>query len=414
MIVRPFRALRPRKEFASKVAVKPYDVISSEEARRVVLANPLAFYKVTKPEVNFEKLVDSDSPEALETAKNNLQEYIEKGIFFLEDRECFYVYKQIAHDHVQTGLVATFSVKEYLESKIKRHELTRKDKEEERIKHIEYLRAQTGLVFLVYRSNEQLHNLLDLAMQVQPEYDFVDEDGVRQIIYVVSEPSLIKQIKQEFEKLTALYIADGHHRAAAAVKVAEKMSRQNPNHTGFEEYNYFAAAAFPHDQVKIYDYNRIIKDLNGLTEEQFLEAIQNSFIVEKASIQPYKPREKHEFGMFFSNGWYRLKVKNSVLSKVGSDPIASLDVSILQNEILDKILGIKDPRTDKRIDFIGGVHGLKVLEDYVKNKGWAVAFALYPTSVDEMMMVSDAGFIMPPKSTWFEPKLKCGLFVHLI
>ncbi len=414
MIVRPFRALRPKKEFVSKVAVKPYDVISSEEARQVVLANPLAFYKVTKPEVNFEKSVEPSSLEALEIAKNNLQRYIEEGILFQEDRECFYIYKQIARDHEQTGLVATFSVREYLESKIKRHELTRKDKEEERVKHIEHLRAQTGLVFLVYRSNERLRELLDSVTRTQPEYDFVDEDGVRQIVHIVKDLSLIERIKHEFEKLSALYIADGHHRASAAVKVAEKMAQQNPNHTGLEEYNYFVAAAFPHDQVRIYDYNRVVRDLNGLTEEQFLKALQHSFVVEKVSNQPYKPKEKHEFGMFLSGNWYKLKVRESVLNRVSSDPILTLDVSILQHEVLDKILGIKDPRTDKRIDFIGGIHGLKALEDYVKNKGWAVAFALYPPSVDEMMRVSDAGLIMPPKSTWFEPKLKCGLLVHLI
>ncbi|WP_448523707.1 DUF1015 domain-containing protein [Pseudothermotoga sp.] len=414
MTVRPFKALRPKKDFAARVAVKPYDVISSEEARKIVLSNPLAFYKVTKPEVNFDKLVDPSSDEALEVAKRNLQKYKEDGIFFQEGQDCFYIYKQISHDHTQTGLVATFSAREYLESKIKKHELTRKDKEEERVKHIEYLRAQTGLVFLFYRAERRLNELLDSLTQTEPEYDFVDEDGVRQIVYVVKDRSKVKEIERAFQEVSCFYIADGHHRAAAAVRVAERMASQNPNHTGLEEYNYFVGVVFPHDQLRIYDYNRIVKDLNGLTVDQFLDSLRRAFIVETAPVQPYKPRERHEFGMFLGNVWYRLKVKDSVLHEIKNDPTASLDVSILQREVLDKILNIKDPRTDKRIDFVGGVHGLNALEDHVLRKGWAVAFALYPTSIEELMNVSDAGLTMPPKSTWFEPKLKSGLFVHLI
>ena len=414
MTVRPFRALRPKKDFVARVAVKPYDVVSSEEARKIVLSNPLAFYKVTKPEVNFDEPVDPSSDEALEVAKRNLQRYTEDGILFQDDQDCFYVYRQISHDHTQTGLVATFSVREYLESKIKKHELTRKDKEEERVKHIEYLGAQTGLVFLFYRAEGRLNELLDSITQAEPEYDFVDEDGVRQIVYVVKDRSKIEEIERAFEEVSAFYIADGHHRAAAAVTVAQRMASRNPNHTGLEEYNYFVGVVFPHDQLKIYDYNRIVKDLNGLTADQFLNRLERVFNVEVAPVRPYRPKEKHEFGMFLNNVWYRLKVKDSVLHEVKTDPTAILDVSILQREVLDKILNIKDPRRDKRIDFVGGVHGLNALEDYVLIKGWAVAFALYPTSIEELMNVSDAGLIMPPKSTWFEPKLKSGLFVHLI
>lgn len=414
MVVKPFRALRPRSEFAAKVAVKPYDVISSEEARKVVLLNPLAFYRVTKPEVNFDRPVDPTSEEALEVAKRNLQKYIEDGIFFQEDRDCYYIYRQISHDHTQTGLVATFSAREYIDSKIKKHELTRKDKEEERVKHIEYLRAQTGLVFLFYRSNQKIDSLIESFTDQEPEYDFVDEDGVRQIVYVVKDRAAVEQIKRAFEEVPVLYIADGHHRAAAAVRVAERMASRNLNHTGMEEYNYFVGVLFPHSHLKIYDYNRVVKDLNGLNVEEFLNRLSQAFIVEKAPAQPYKPKEKHEFGMFLANTWYRLKVKDEMLKRVESDPTATLDVSILQREVLDRILNIKDPRTDKRIDFVGGIHGLNVLEDYVLNKGWAVAFALYPTSLEELMNVADANLIMPPKSTWFEPKLKSGLFVHLI
>ncbi|KAF2958058.1 hypothetical protein AS159_06655 [Thermotoga sp. Ku-13t] len=414
MVVKPFRALRPRREFAVKVAVKPYDVISSEEARKVVLSNPLAFYRVTKPEVNFDRPVDPSSEEALEVAKRNLKRYIEDGIFFQEDQDCFYIYRQISHDHTQTGLVATFSAREYIDSKIKKHELTRKDKEEERVKHIEYLRAQTGLVFLFYRSNQKVDSLIESLTDQEPEYDFVDEDGVRQIVYIVKNRAVVEQIKRAFEEVPVFYIADGHHRAAAAVRVAERMVSRNPNHTGMEEYNYFVGVVFPHSHLKIYDYNRVVKDLNGLSVEKFLNRLSQAFIVEKAPAQPYRPKEKHEFGMFLANTWYRLKVKDEILKQIESDPTATLDVSILQREVLDKILNIKDPRTDKRIDFVGGIHGLNALEDYVLNKGWAVAFALYPTSLEELMSVADANLIMPPKSTWFEPKLKSGLFVHLI
>lgn len=414
MVVKPFRALRPRSEFAAKVAVKPYDVISSEEARKVVLSNPLAFYRVTKPEVNFDRPVDPSSEEALEVAKRNLQKYIEDGIFFQEDQDCFYIYRQISHDHTQTGLVATFSAREYIDSKIKKHELTRKDKEEERVKHIEYLRAQTGLVFLFYRSNQKIDSLIESFTEQEPEYDFVDEDGVRQIVYTVKDKAAVEQIKRAFEEVPVFYIADGHHRAAAAVRVAERMASRNPNHTGMEEYNYFVGVVFPHTHLRIYDYNRVVKDLNGLSVEEFLNRLSQAFIVEKAPAQPYRPKEKHEFGMFLANTWYRLKVKDEVLKRVESDPTATLDVSILQREVLDKILNIKDPRTDKRLDFVGGIHGLNALEGYVLNKGWAVAFALYPTSLEELMSVADANLIMPPKSTWFEPKLKSGLFVHLI
>jgi len=414
VVVKPFRALRPRREFAAKVAVKPYDVISSEEARKIVLSNPLAFYRVTKPEVNFERPVDPASEEALEVAKRNLRKYIEDGIFFQEDQDCFYIYRQISHDHTQTGLVATFSAREYIDSKIKKHELTRKEKEEERVKHIEYLRAQTGLVFLFYRSNQKIDSLIESFTDQEPEYDFVDEDGVRQTIYAVRDRAAVEQIKQAFEEVPVFYIADGHHRAAAAVRVAERMASRNPSHTGMEEYNYFVGVVFPHSHLKIYDYNRVVKDLNGLNVEEFLNRLGQAFVVEKAPAQPYKPKEKHEFGMFLANTWYRLKVKDEILKRVESDPTATLDVSILQREVLDKILNIKDPRTDKRIDFVGGIHGLSALEDYVLNKGWAVAFALYPTSLEELMSVADANLIMPPKSTWFEPKLKSGLFVHLI
>lgn len=409
MIVRPFMALRPKKEFVQKVAVKPYDVISSQDAKKVLQNNPYSFYKVTKPEVNFDEPIEPSSEQALEVAKKNLQWFIDSKIFF-QDRESFYIYKQVAKDHTQIGLVATFSVDEYLSNRIKKHELTRKDKEEERAKHIYYLRAQTGPVFLMYRSTEEIDNFIENLAQGEAEYDFVDEDGVRQIVYVIQKQEIIEKIKTLFGKIDSFYIADGHHRAASAVRVAQTLRQENKAIT--EESNFFLAVVFPHKHLRIYDYNRVVKDLNGMSWQEFLSKVGKVFDISISAEGMYKPKMKHEFGMYLNGTWYRLMLKKAFIDD--SDPIKSLDVSILQERILDQILGIKDPRTDKRIDFIGGIHGLKALQDYVDKKGWAVAFSLYPTSIEDLMKVSDSGKIMPPKSTWFEPKLKSGLFVHLI
>lgn len=409
MIVRPFMALRPKKEFAQKVAVKPYDVISSQDAKKVLQNNPYSFYKVTKPEVNFDEPIEPSSEQALEVAKKNLQWFIDSKIFF-QDRESFYIYKQVAKDHTQIGLVATFSVDEYLSNRVKKHELTRKDKEEERAKHIYYLRAQTGPVFLMYRSSEEIDSFIENLAQGEAEYDFLDEDGVRQIVYVIQKQEIIEKIKTLFSRIDSFYIADGHHRAASAVRVAQILRQENKVVT--EECNFFLAVVFPHRHLRIYDYNRIVKDLNGMSWQEFLSRIGKVFDISISTEGMYKPKVKHEFGMYLNGTWYRLMLKKAFIDD--SDPIKSLDVSILQEHILDQILGIKDPRTDKRIDFIGGIHGLKALQDYVDKKGWAVAFSLYPTSIEDLMKVSDSGKIMPPKSTWFEPKLKSGLFVHLI
>lgn len=411
MIVKPFMALRPKKEFAQKVAAKPYDVISSEDAKKVAQNNEYTFYKVTKPEVNFDMQIEPSSEIALEAAKKNLQWFVDSGVFF-QDRESFYIYKQIAKDHTQIGLVATFSVDEYLSDKIKKHELTRKDKEEERAKHIYYLRAQTGPVFLMYRSSQEIDGYIENLAQGEAEYDFVDEDGVRQVVYVIQDKKIIEKIKTLFDKVDGFYIADGHHRAASAVRVAQLLRKENKTHTGNEEYNFFLAVLFPHKHLRIYDYNRVVKDLNGMSEREFLSKIEKIFDVSISKEGIYKPKMKHEFGMYLNRTWYRLVLRKELVDD--SDPIKALDVSVLQEHVLDRILGIKDPRTDKRIDFVGGVHGLQALQDYIDKKGWAVAFSLYPTSIEDLMKISDSGKIMPPKSTWFEPKLKSGLFVHLI
>lgn len=411
MIVKPFMALRPKKEFAQKVAAKPYDVISSEDAKKVAQNNEYTFYKVTKPEVNFDMQIEPSSEIALEAAKKNLQWFVDSSVFF-QDRESFYIYKQIAKDHTQIGLVATFSVDEYLSDKIKKHELTRKDKEEERAKHIYYLRAQTGPVFLMYRSSQEIDGYIENLAQGEAEYDFVDEDGVRQVVYVIQDKKIIEKIKTLFDKVDSFYIADGHHRAASAVRVAQLLRKENKTHTGNEEYNFFLAVLFPHKHLRIYDYNRVVKDLNGMSEREFLSKIEKIFDVSISKEGIYKPKMKHEFGMYLNRTWYRLVLRKELVDD--SDPIKALDVSVLQEHVLDRILGIKDPRTDKRIDFVGGVHGLQALQDYIDKKGWAVAFSLYPTSIEDLMKISDSGKIMPPKSTWFEPKLKSGLFVHLI
>ncbi len=412
MIVRPFRAIRPRKEFAAKVASKPYDVISSDEARKILKTNPHSFYQINKPEVNFDEPVEPSDDRALEVAKRNLEKMMEEKIFVQDDEPLFYVYKQVAHDHTQIGIVATFSVDEYLSNKIKKHELTRKDKEDERVKHILYLRAQTGPVFLMYKSAEHIDRLIVEESFKEPEYDFVDEDGIRQMVYVVKDKSKIDAIKKAFETVDSFYIADGHHRAAAAVRAALVLRGQKGNYTGEEEFNYFLAVLFPHTYLRIYDYNRVVKDLNGLSADKFLEALREKFKVTEAIEKPYKPKKRHEFGMYLAGKWYVLEMKEEFIDV--ADPIKSLDVSLLQENLLSPVLGIRDPRTDKRIDFVGGVHGLKALEEYVDKKAWAVAFAMYPTSLDELMKVSDSGNIMPPKSTWFEPKLKSGLFIHAI
>ncbi len=412
MIVRPFKAVRPKREFAARVAAKPYDVIDSDEARKIFKINPYSFYQINKPEVNFDEPIESSDERALQAAKANLERMIGEGIFIKDEEPLFYVYKQVSPDHTQIGLVATFSVDEYLSNKIKKHELTRKDKEDERVKHILHLRAQTGPVFLFYKSAEEIDGMITEETTKEPEYDFYDEDGIRQMIYVVRNKSKIEAIKKSFEAVESFYIADGHHRAAAAVRSALTLREKQGNYSGEEEFNYFLAVLFPHTHLRIYDYNRVVKDLNGLNAESFIKALQEKFEIKEAQQKPYKPTKRHEFGMYFQNKWYVLRIKEEVIDTL--DPIKSLDVSLLQEHVLSPILGIKDPRTDKRIDFIGGVHGLKALEDYVDKNGWAVAFAMYPTSIEELIKVSDFGKIMPPKSTWFEPKLKSGLFIHTI
>ncbi|RDI91855.1 hypothetical protein Ob7_04697 [Thermosipho africanus Ob7] len=412
MVVRPFRGLRPRKDMIDKVAAKPYDVVSTEEARKEAERNPYTFYKVTRPEINFDGEVDTHSDEVILKGKEVLENFQKEGVMILEDKPAIYVYKEEWKGYSQIGIYATFSTQEYREGKIKKHELTRKDKEDERARHVKLMQAHTGPVFLMYRSRPEIDQLIIKHTTKEPEYDYTDESGIHHTLWVVKDENEIKEIVDAFKSVDAFYIADGHHRAAAAARAAEELAKENPNHTGEEEYNFFLAVLFPHSQLHILDYNRVVKDLNGNSKEEFLKKISAKFDIEDAPNSPFKPEKKHEFGMYLDGKWYKLSVKEGTFDK--NDVVSSLDVAILQNNLLNPILGIENPRTDKRINFVGGIKGVEELQRLVDSGEYTVAFALYPTSIEELLQVADEGKIMPPKSTWFEPKLKSGIIVHLM
>ncbi len=411
MVVRPFKAVRPRKDMVSKIAARPYDVVSEEQAKEAAKNNPYIFYKLTRPEINFEEKRSTTDPEVLEAGRKHLEWLIKEGYIIQEDKPAIYIYRQIWRGHTQTGFFATFSVDEYIAEKIKKHELTRKDKEDERAAHVRAVGAHTGPVFLMYKSNDKIDNIILEYANGEPEYDYIDETDVEHIVWVVKDEDKIKRLVDAFKDVDAFYIADGHHRAAAAVRAAQEYRKENPNHTGEEEYNFLLAALFPHNQLKILDYNRVLKDLNGNSKEEYLKKVSEKFDIEEVS-GSFKPTKKHEFGMYIYGRWYKLTPKSGTYNE--DDPIESLDVSILQNNLLAPIHGIENPRTDKRIDFVGGIHGIEELERIVRDGEAVVAFALYPTSLEDLLKVADAGKIMPPKSTWFEPKLKSGIVVHLI
>ncbi len=409
-ILKPFKAFRPVKELVSKVASKPYDVLNSEEAREEVKGNEYSFLHVVKPEIDLELSVDHYDPAVYKKGRENLDKFIDMGILKQDEAECFYIYRQEWKGHTQTGIVACFSVDEYQKSKIKKHEFTRKVKEDDRVNNILAADANTGPVFLAFEAEEKLNSLLNGFCTEEPEYDFIDELNVRHMVYPVRNVSDVSEIVKAFEHVESLYIADGHHRAASASRVKDIKASENPNHTGNEEYNYFMAVLFPHNNLKIMDYNRVVADLNGMSEEVFFEMIAENFDVREATEKPFAPKSGHEFGMYINGKWYALKAKNESFDE--NDPVKSLDVSILQENLLMPVLGIKDPRTDSRIDFIGGIRGLGELEKLVDSGKWKLAFSMYPTSMDELLKVANSGNVMPPKSTWFEPKLRSGLFVH--
>lgn len=418
--IKPFQAIRPQARYVEKVSTLPYDVFSQKEARDVVAKNPMSFLKIVRPETTFPKNVDMYSDKVYEKARALIEENIKKGIFTVDEHDCYYIYRQIMNGRTQTGLVACFAVDDYLNNVIKKHEFTRQEKEDDRIRHVDICSAHTGLVFLAYKQVSEIQRLLEQATHREPLYDFFTADHVRQLVWKVEDPQKVQKITQAFAKVEQLYIADGHHRSASAATVAERRRKIKPDYDGTEEFNYFMAVAFPHDQLLILPYYRVVKDLNGLKKQEFLKALQDAgFLVKKLSRfftarerrhGVYQPRYKGEIAMHLAGRWYRVRATKEILKH---DPVGCLDVSLLQDTILDPILGIKDPRTDSRIDFVGGIRGMSELEKRCR-EDMKVAFALYPTSMDELIDVTNENKVMPPKSTWFEPKLQSGLFIHRI
>lgn len=405
--IRPFRALRPRPDLAARVASYPYDVISSDEARELARGNDVSYLHVVKPEIDLPREVDLYDDRVYAQGAKNLRRLVAEGVLIREPEPRLYVYQQRMGDHVQAGIVAACSCQEYADGLIKRHEFTRRDKEDDRTRHTHELNANDP-VFLTYRQRADIDALVDQVRSAPPVYDFTADDGFGHTVWVVPA-ELAGPLQDAFRAVPALYVADGHHRAASGARVGIERRAANPHHTGEEPYNYFMAVVFPHDQLKIMDYNRVVKDLHGHTPESFLAAVAEKFTVTPDA--PARPEHGDQFGMYLGGRWYRLEAKPG--SYPDQDPVRSLDVSILQENLLAPILGIADPRTDKRIDFIGGIRGLGELERRV-NAGWAVAFALHPTSLVQLMAVADSGEVMPPKSTWFEPKLRSGLLVRTL
>jgi len=406
--LKPFKAYRPKAELAAQVAAVPYDVVNTEEARQLAAGNPHSFLHVGRPEIDLPADTDIHADEVYAQGVANLKRLIQEGVLVHEDEPCLYIYQQRMGDHVQAGLVGLCSVKEYEDGQIKRHEYTRQDKEDDRTRHVTEQNANAEPVFLAYRAVPYIDSLVDKVRATPPVYDVVTPDGIGHTVWVVSEETHIYTLNHLFDAIPALYIADGHHRTAAAIRYGQARRAAAEDPSGDEDFESFMAVVFPHDQLMIMDYNRVVKDLNGLTPEAFLAKVGESFTVAPAADR--SPAAPTSFGMFLGGSWYTLTAKAG--SFPADDPVASLDVSILQDNLLSPILGIKDPRTDTRIDFVGGIRGMDELEKRVNN-GWAVAFSMFPTSLVQLMSVADAGQIMPPKSTWFEPKLRSGLLVRL-
>lgn len=408
--VKPFKCVRPEKSCAREVAALPYDVYNRKEACEVTAANPKSFLNIDRPETQFSMDVDMYDDKVYEKAKELLKDWMEDGTFVQDRLEAYYIYELTMNGRSQTGIVACSSIDDYVNGVIKKHENTREEKEIDRIRHVDTTNAQTGPIFLAYRSDEAINKLVDIKKASEPLYDFTAEDGIRHRVWEIDHADTILSLEKAFERIPATYIADGHHRAASAVKVGLKRRKENPDYTGKEPFNYFLSVLFPDDQLMIMPYNRVVKDLNGLSSKEFLERIKESFEVTEQGEEAFSPTEKGTFGMYLEGSWYSLRLKEALKSQ---DPVKGLDVSALQDRLLEPVLGIQDPRTDKRIDFIGGIRGLKELEKRCK-EDMTVAFSMYPTSIQELFQVADAGLLMPPKSTWFEPKLRSGLFIHLL
>ena len=408
--IKPFRCIRPAVKVAAQVAALPYDVYNRSEACEEVKDKPLSFLRIDRAETQFDNSVDTYDERVYLKAKELLDRMIADGTFVTDGDDAYYIYELVMDGRSQTGIVACAAIDDYQNNVIKKHENTRAEKEADRIKHVDVCSAQTGPIFLAYRSQEAINSVVTRIKKTSPLYDFTAPDGISHRAWKISNTADVNEIRESFEKLDSIYIADGHHRAASAVKVGLKRRAENPGFNGDEEFNFFLSVLFPDDQLMIMDYNRVVTDLNGLSKDEFIEKISADFNVEKVGAESYKPAKAREVGMFLEDEWYKLTVKDSIVS---NDPVEGLDVSILQKYLLTPVLGIEDPKTDKRIDFVGGIRGLKELERRC-NIDMKVAFAMYPTSIAQLFAVSDAGMLMPPKSTWFEPKLRSGLFIHKI
>ena len=407
--VTPFRSIRPIPELADRIAALPYDVYNRREALDETLREPLSFLKIDRAETQFPEDVDTYDPKVYEKAKELLNSMLQDGSFIMEDAPCYYIYELTMDGRSQTGIVACSSIDDYQNEIIKKHEKTREDKELDRIRHVDITDTHTGPIFLVYRSVSVINQIVEDAKQEAPLYDFVSSDGIRHRVFRISDQDAIQKLEKAFAEIPCTYIADGHHRCASAVKVGQKRRKEHPGYTGEEEFNRFLSVLFPDDQLAILPYNRVVKDLNGLSVSEFLSALEKAgFTVSVPQKEAVSPSSKGSFGLYLNGSWYLVTASLPLLS---DDPVKGLDVSILQDRILGPILGIGDPRTDKRIDFVGGIRGLSELERRV-SEDMTLAFSMYPTSIEELLSVADAGLLMPPKSTWFEPKLRSGLFLH--
>ena len=406
--IRPFSAIRPAKGMEDKIAALPYDVYSRAEAKEVVKDNKDSFLNIDRAETQFSDDVDTYADCVYDKAKELLWSMVDEGKFIKDEKPCYYIYQLEMDGRKQTGLVACSSVDDYVSQTIKRHENTRADKEVDRIRHVDTTNAQTGPIFLAFRHNDALQEIIAKNLQKEAVYDFTADDGIAHRVWIIDEESDVAGVYEAFGSMDSIYIADGHHRCASAAKVALQRREQFAEDDKKEAYNYFLSVLFPDDELKILDYNRVLKDLNGMTEDELKNRLSEKFVVEKADTAPYRPKKKGEFGMYLGKTWYKVTAKEDILS---DDAVEGLDVSLLQTYVLDQLFGIKDPKTDQRIEFVGGIRGLSELEKRV-DEGAACAFSMYPTSIGELFAVADEGRLMPPKSTWFEPKLRSGLFIH--
>ncbi|MCM1292723.1 MAG: DUF1015 domain-containing protein [Bacteroides sp.] len=408
--IKPFKGLRPPRELVAEVASRPYDVLNSEEARREAEGNPKSLYHIIKPEIDFDPIIDEHDPRVYDKAVENFKKFQNNGWLVQDDKENYYIYAQTMNGRTQYGFVIAANVDDYMQGRIKKHELTRRDKEEDRMKHVRVNNANIEPVFFAFPDDKVLADIISKVTATKPEYDFTTPDGFGHHFWVIDSPDTIAAITEEFAKIPNLYIADGHHRTAAAALVGNEKAKANPHHTGNEEYNYFLAVAFPASHLNIIDYNRVVRDLNGLTSQQFLDRLKENFIIEEKGTTPYRPDRMHNFSLYLDGKWYSLTARPGTYDD--NDPIGVLDVTVSSNLILRDILGITDLRSDKRIDFVGGIRGLDELQRRVDSGEMAMALALYPVSMKQIIDIADTGNIMPPKTTWFEPKLRSGLIIH--